>query len=153
MLRRANKRYEDQRNLKYVKWEAIEASEAFKKRSEGKDLEMVAAGHSNSQTLTECQLVFEMHMSELGFIFQREYKFRLERGWRADYLVSRTDRHNALIEFEGGAWTRGRHVRGKGFIADLEKYNVASGMGYKVFRFTPQQVLRGEAKEFIARWL
>ncbi len=39
MLRRANKRYEDQRNLKYVKWEAIEAieaSEAFKKAVKGR---------------------------------------------------------------------------------------------------------------------
>ena len=36
MLKRANKRYEDQRDLKYVKWEAIEASEAFKEAVKGR---------------------------------------------------------------------------------------------------------------------
>lgn len=113
---------------------------------------MVAAGHSNSQTLTECQLVFEKHLNELHLDWLREYKFHPDRRWRADYSLSR-GRWQALVEIDGGAWSQGRHTRGKGFIADMEKLNTASAMGYKVFRFTPQQVLRGEAKEFIARWL
>ena len=101
-------------------------------------------------------------MLELGFSCEREFQFKIGRKWRADYLIFRNERtpfnplsfkKTALVEFEGGAWTRGRHTRGKGFIADLEKYNVASGLGYKVFRFTPDQVKRGEAKEFIKKWL
>lgn len=43
------------------------------------------------------------------------------------------------IEVEGGAFTRGRHTRGAGFIGDMEKYNAATSMGWRVFRVTPSQ--------------
>lgn len=110
---------------------------------------------ASGMKLTETQMVFESHMSELGLGWQREYKFYHGRKWRSDYLVwdPKPFTRQALVEFEGGAWTRGRHVRGKGFIADLEKYNMASAIGLAIFRFTPQQVKSGEAKEFIRKWL
>ena len=57
------------------------------------------------------------------------------------------------IEIEGGAWTQGRHTRGKGFIADMEKYNHAALLGWRVLRFTPQQVLDGTAIAFIKKVL
>jgi hypothetical protein len=102
---------------------------------------------------TDVDLVFETHMGELGLRCRPEYKFYRDRKWRADYVVSRGADTPALIEIEGGAWTRGRHTRGNGFIEDLSKYNHASALGYKLFRFTPDQVRSGEAKEFIKRWL
>ena len=48
------------------------------------------------------------------------------------------------MEVEGGVWTGGRHTRGSGFCSDMEKYNTATEMGWRVFRFTPQQVRRLE---------
>ncbi len=92
-------------------------------------------------------------MKEIDVQFVAEWRFDYTRQWRADYAVWRRGRSAVLVEFEGGVWTMGRHTRGKGFIADLEKYNTASAMGFRIFRFTPQQVLRGEAKEFIKKWL
>jgi hypothetical protein len=41
------------------------------------------------------------------------------------------------IEIEGGAWIRGRHNRGKGFLMDMEKYNMAVQLGWKILRFPP----------------
>lgn len=114
------------------------------------------AGNGKTKRLTQAQLVFEMHMKELGLLYQREFKFCSDRKWRADYRIESPKvpcDFIALIEIDGGAFTQGRHTRGKGFVADTAKLNTASGMGYKVFRFTPDQVLRGEAKEFIKRWL
>lgn len=34
----------------------------------------------------------------------------------------------------------GRHQRGSGFAKDAEKYNVASYLGWKVFRITPSML-------------
>lgn len=33
-----------------------------------------------------------------------------------------------------GVWSRGRHVRGDGFLVDCEKYNLAASDGWRVFR-------------------
>jgi hypothetical protein len=65
-----------------------------------------------------------------------ERKWRLDWAWLAPHCVA--------LEVEGGAWTGGRHTRGKGFMGDIEKYNAATVMGWRVFRATPQQVKSGE---------
>lgn len=38
------------------------------------------------------------------------------------------------IECEGGLYSDGRHVRGKGYEDDLEKYNAALILGWQVYR-------------------
>ena len=64
-----------------------------------------------------------------------EFKFDPVRRWRADYFIPDL---NMIIEVEGGAFIRGRHTMGVGFINDMEKYNSATLAGYRVFRVTPQ---------------
>ena len=54
-----------------------------------------------------------------------------------------------IVEVEGGIWTNGRHVRGTGFIADCEKYNEATLMGYKVLRVTAEHIKSGQALNWI----
>jgi hypothetical protein len=39
-----------------------------------------------------------------------------------------------VIEIEGAVWTNGRHTRGSGFVKDMEKYNTATAMGFKLIR-------------------
>jgi very-short-patch-repair endonuclease len=77
-----------------------------------------------------------------------EFRFHPRRRFRFDFCW--VDLKLAL-EVEGGAWTGGRHVRGKGFIADLEKYNEALCLGWRVLRVTPQQLQSGKAAEWIMR--
>lgn len=102
---------------------------------------------------TGANLVLEHHLDELGLRWTREAKFYFKRKWRADYAIS-ANGDNVLIEIEGAVWANGRHTRGSGYVKDLEKYNMASALGYKLFRFTTQQVLSGEAKEWLAKnWL
>lgn len=60
------------------------------------------------------------------------------RRWRFDYAWP--DRKVAL-EVEGGAFTRGRHTRGQGFVNDLEKYSEAAIAGWCVVRVTPADLL------------
>jgi hypothetical protein len=105
----------------------------------------------------EANLVMEKHLRELGLNFEPEYKFCEQRDWRFDYCLEADtpNQPNDLIaiEIEGGIWTQGRHVRGQGFLDDLEKYNHAAIQGFIVLRFSTQQVLDGSAKEFLRDWL
>lgn len=72
----------------------------------------------------------------------REFRFALPRLFRADFAWPG---QMILAEIEGGVWTGGRHTRGSGFTADCEKYNIAAALGYRVFRFTGDQVKSGAA--------
>jgi very-short-patch-repair endonuclease len=71
----------------------------------------------------------------------REYRFAPPRRWRFDYCWPEAA---VALECEGGVYVRGRHVRGSGFVKDLEKYSVAAVDGWRVLRFTPQQIKSGD---------
>ncbi|WP_394651020.1 DUF559 domain-containing protein [uncultured Acinetobacter sp.] len=82
------------------------------------------------------------HLRACRISFEQEYKFHAKRKWRADFLITGT---KILIEVEGGIWSGGRHTRAKGYLGDMEKYNAAAVMGFKVLRFDTQQVKSGLA--------
>lgn len=88
------------------------------------------------------------HLRAYGIEFKQEYQFNENRRWRADFHITGT---KILIEVEGGIWSNGRHTRGKGYIADMEKYNSAQELGYLVFRYSTEQVKSGKAIEEIRR--
>jgi hypothetical protein len=71
-----------------------------------------------------------------------EYQFAKDDGrrWRFDWCW--VDQ-KVVLEVEGGVWTAGRHTRPKGFLSDLEKYNRATQLGYRVFRCTPSTIHLG----------
>jgi len=75
-----------------------------------------------------------------------EHRFHSTRLWRFDYALP----HMMIaIEIEGGVWSSGRHNRGLGFVADLSKYNAAVSLGWRLFRFTPQQFDKAHWFEFV----
>jgi very-short-patch-repair endonuclease len=88
-----------------------------------------------------------IHAAELGLKPATEHRFAPPRRWRFD--VAFPDRKLA-VEIEGGVWTGGRHTRPGGFLKDAEKYNRAAILGWRLLRFTPQQVLDGTARAAIA---
>jgi|SRR5882672_9223059 len=94
-------------------------------------------------------ILFEKHLRELGLDYVKEYRFHPTRKWKFDYLC----KPDVAIEIEGGIWSGGRHTRGKGYQSDLDKYNQATMMMYKVLRFSTTDVLRGRAKAFLAAHL
>lgn len=69
----------------------------------------------------------------------KEYKFHPTRRWRFDYAIPE---HKIALEVEGGVWTGGRHIRAQGFLGDMEKYNTATLMGWRVFRTTPDELYK-----------
>ena len=81
---------------------------------------------------------FTIACASAGYECVREYRFHPVRKWRFDYALPS---EHVAIEVEGGVWTKGRHINPKGFLADIEKYNTATAMGWRVFRVTPSSLL------------
>jgi hypothetical protein len=67
----------------------------------------------------------------------KEYYFHVRRRWRMDYYHEPT---RTAIEIHGGVWSNGRHVRGKGFLEDIEKMNAAAMQGITVLQLGTGQV-------------
>src|SRR5205823_2497115 len=76
----------------------------------------------------------------------RERRFCPARKWRADFVH---DPSNTMIEIEGGTFKGGRHVRGRGFQADCEKYNAAAVAGWTVFRLTGPMISAAHVQPII----
>lgn len=85
---------------------------------------------------------------ELGIDLIPEHRFHPIRKWRFDFACLE---YKIAIEQEGGIHTGGRHVRGKGYTNDMEKYSEASVMGWILIRRTPSQMMTGETLELIRR--
>ena len=67
-----------------------------------------------------------------------EYAFAAPaRKWRSDYcwIIPRI-----IVEIDGAIWTQGRHTRPQGYLADMEKLNAATMLGYRVLRYGPHQL-------------
>lgn len=83
-------------------------------------------------------LFIALVQKELDVTVTPEYRFDDTRKWRIDYAIVP---HKIAIEVEGGAFTQGRHTRGAGFIADMEKYNELTRAGWRLIRVTPQKLM------------
>lgn len=79
-----------------------------------------------------------------------EYCFAPPRRWRFDWCWPDA---KIVLEVEGGIWTGGRHTRGAGFLRDLEKYNQATLMGWRVLRTTPQTLKSRETLSLLTALL
>lgn len=73
-----------------------------------------------------------------------EYKFSPDRNWRFDYAFPE---FKIAIEQEGGIFTGGRHVRGAGYLKDMEKYNQAAILGWRILRYTPEQLVSNSIED------
>ena len=101
---------------------------------------------AKAESVGESELVIQL--KALKIEFEQEFKFHPKRKWRADFhLVEKM----ILVEVEGGIWSGGRHTRGKGYLGDMEKYNAATVMGYRVIRFSTEQVKSGLAIQQIEK--
>lgn len=63
----------------------------------------------------------------------REYKFLTTRKFKFDLAIVNK---KIAIEFDGGIFTFGRHVRGSAFAKDAEKSNLAILNGWRLLRYT-----------------
>lgn len=102
------------------------------------------------RTLSAGEEGFLLHCRIYHLTPEREYRFDPERRWRIDFCFPA---ERLAIEIEGGVWQRGRHVRPLGFTRDIEKANALALAGYRLLRFTTQQVQSGYAIDTVMRAL
>src|SRR5690606_15609007 len=71
---------------------------------------------------------------------QREFRFHPTRKWRFDFAWP-----DAMIavEVEGAVFSGGRHSRGAGMVADMNKYNTAALLGWTVLRVASPHITKG----------
>lgn len=114
--------------------------------------------------MSKAEELLALHLRAEGIPVEREYRFGAKaaggpgkglrdrlaktglKDWRFDFAIP--DQMLA-IEVEGGGWTQGRHTRGTGFQADLEKYDAAMRLGWTVYRCSPEMVTSGRAIDTI----
>lgn len=93
--------------------------------------------------MTDAEAAFLTRWRQLGGPeLARELRFHPPRRWRFDFACEVAW---VAIEVDGGAYTQGRHTRGKGYEADCEKLNTATVLGWAVFRVTPGMIDRDPA--------
>lgn len=84
--------------------------------------------------------------TDLHVVCVKEFKFHPVRKWRFDYAIPD---HKIALEVEGGVWTGGRHTSSVGFLNDMEKYNTATLMGWRVFRTTPEDLYKKKTLDLL----
>ena len=94
------------------------------------------------KAISKGEELFFLQCRVYGFSPEREYQFCEGRKWRFDAAFPDS---MVAIEIEGGTWSGGRHTRPAGYENDLEKYNAATRLGWKVYRYTTAMVERGDA--------
>lgn len=102
-----------------------------------------SAGGTQRRGLSHLEELFALQLRALKLPEPcREHHFAKPRRWRADFAWPTL---KVMVEIEGGTWVNGRHTRGGGFEADLEKYNAAAMLGWAVLRFSGSAVKSGDA--------
>jgi hypothetical protein len=72
--------------------------------------------------------------NQRALTLEREYKFSPDRDFRSDFAITGI---KVLIEYEGGIFmARGGHNSPKGIQRDIDKYQLAQQLGYRVIRVT-----------------
>jgi len=106
-------------------------------------------GHDALPKLGEKSLLeelFAQHMRDKNCpIPEREFQFCPGRRWAFDFAWPD---FMVAVEIEGGVWSGGRHVRPEGFEKDIEKYNAATKLGWRTYRFSGTMVSNGSARDY-----
>lgn len=82
---------------------------------------------------------------------EREYRFHPTRRWRFDFAFPAVQ---LAVEIEGGIYSaRSGHRSVTGMRRDMEKYNEAALLGWRVLRFSEREVRNGDALQIVERAL
>lgn len=94
------------------------------------------------------------HLSVMQLRPEQQFRFHPERKWRLDFAFPDV---RVGVEIDGGIFAAenreeaGKHARGAGRCADMEKRNAAVELGWLILNYGPPHVRSGEAAIQIER--
>lgn len=107
-------------------------SQPVKDPSNGQVLKQAGRGSSKALDYIKWNLWYWANENALELL--EEHQFCKDRKFRFDFAFPAL---KIAVEFEGGVFDRnGGHTSFKDFSKDVEKYNLAQRLGWKVLRFT-----------------
>lgn len=107
-----------------------------------------------SKTDLEAEMAFNLRAEGLtGFVTEYQFKgLSGNRRYRFDIAYPDNDPPVA-VEVQGGVFSGGRHVTGKGFSDERSKSAQAQVMGWVYLEVTPAMIRSGEAVGLVERAL
>lgn len=93
-------------------------------------------GNVGEQTLAYQCIADKLPPFVQNYVFLEHRKFEIDLAW-PEYRVG--------VEVNGGVWSKGAHGRPLAILRDMEKSNLLVLSGWKVLRYTPQEVSVGIA--------
>jgi len=77
-----------------------------------------------------------------------EHKFHPKRKWRFDLACPE---QRIAIEIEGGVFIKGAHGSITGILRDVEKYNEATSLGWRVIRAIPTKITLAQIEVLVKK--
>jgi very-short-patch-repair endonuclease len=106
----------------------------------------------SKRTKSQLEKIFEQQLKDEPEMipFEDEVYFLDNRMFRFDFA---NRQYKIAVELDGGTFSKGKsgHTSGKGIAQDMEKYNLATLLGWRVFRFDAPAVKEGRAIGFLDR--
>lgn len=115
-----------------------------------------APARAPAQTRGGSRLEAELagHLTVMGLNPFEQFKFHPERKWRLDFawpdVLVGVELDGGIFAAENGG-TAGKHARGAGRCADMEKRNAAAELGWLILNYGPPHVREGTAALQIER--
>lgn len=90
----------------------------------------------------------EQMLDAHGMVYHREFRFAAPRRWRFDFAWPG---QMLALEIEGlvRPGEKSRHTTNDGYRKDIEKYNMATLMGWRVIRADQKMVNSGQALKLV----
>lgn len=87
-----------------------------------------------------------------GIDLTPEYNFSPDRDFRFDFA---SPQNKVAIEVQGGIWKgkRGGHTSGVGYKRDMEKFNLAASLGWRIVQCEPSDLCMDDFAEIVKRTL
>lgn len=84
-----------------------------------------------TQKYLEAEEEFENALNVLEIKYEKNFQFKSTKHWRFDFHLIE---HRVLVEISGGPWSGGRGGKLKSKAWSMDRYDVATDMGYTVVR-------------------
>ena len=126
----------------------VYSNEEFRKKFVTKKGKTKVRSQAKKKTDTSPDVFQQLIKQDFNLSCKSEYRFDEVRKFLFDYAIPS---HMIAIEKEGGIYTGQAHGSITGILRDVEKYNLATSLGWSVIRVLPRDLLKKQTFELIKK--